>query len=33
MAVSQTRAPEGDLSTFEKFSFSHDGMTHGRWDT
>jgi dienelactone hydrolase len=28
MAVSQTRAPEGDLSTFEKLSFSHDGMTH-----
>jgi len=28
MAVSQTRAPEGELSTFEKFSFSHDGMTH-----
>ena len=28
MAVSQTRAPEGDLSTFEQFSFSHAGMTH-----
>ena len=28
MAVSQTRAPEGELSTYEQFSFSHDGMTH-----
>ena len=27
-SVTRTRAPEGSLDTFEKFVFSHDGMTH-----